>query len=161
MKDQKHILESARSLVTTDTSWKKKIFDAISTASGEILSKVKLIERIMPRTQRSNTVLTTNDAEHEKDEIEILNKKIRVSDLSLQQNQTVLKKKEREIEESKEDLTEYRRQWDIVKIQMSQLKEYLNKKPFFVVCDLNLLMSYYSTKHLRSYLTQLCWNFLT
>lgn len=124
LEDQKVVLESARTLLNNDSHWKKWPIDILFS---ENIFKLKSIERTGSGTQRSSATLS-NETDAGKEDIEILNRKIKESDNIIKRYTNEAKKKRRDVEESKANLDENMERWNILHIQIKQLKEYVNDK---------------------------------
>lgn len=122
MEEQKKVLESARTILMNDTHWKRR-----DSFIPENLLKLKWIERLTFGSQRSSATLS-NETEAEKDDVEVLNRKIKDADAGIQRYRDELKRRGMELKICKGDISDYNERWSLLQMQSKQLTEHARKR---------------------------------
>ena len=128
LQDQKLALESARTVLS------KGIKHQANDISASILPSENTIMEDSKRKSMGKTLFlrnsTTfaNEIDVESEDIEMITKKIRVSDCGIREKKDELKKKSKEIEECKADINDYIMRLDLLNAQIKDLKMHLDLK---------------------------------
>eukprot|EP00826_Nyctotherus_ovalis_P029349 TRINITY_DN2316_c0_g1_i18.p1 TRINITY_DN2316_c0_g1~~TRINITY_DN2316_c0_g1_i18.p1 ORF type:complete len:371 (-),score=85.15 TRINITY_DN2316_c0_g1_i18:30-1142(-) len=125
LKDQRFALESTRSALSKGA--KANGNNVSSIVFGEPFVE-KVGRRSMGKTMTVGSITLGNENEIEKEDLEVINKKIRVSDCKIKETTSELREKSKEIEEAKADINEYRMRWDMLQAQINKLYEQKNTR---------------------------------
>jgi len=122
MEEQKGVLESAKAILINDVHLKRRD----SFISDNIL-KIKWIERLGFGSLRSSATLS-NETEAEKDDVEVLNRKIKEADDLIKRYSDELKKRGMEIQICRGYISDHRERWDLLQSQSKELTDHTRKR---------------------------------
>lgn len=124
LKDQKFALEFTRSALAKGVGNRNNVSSFVFGEPGV----EKTGRKSMGKTMTVGSITLGNENEIEKEDLEVINKKIRVSDCKIKETTSELREKSKEIEEAKADINEYRMRWDMLQAQINKLYEQNNTR---------------------------------